>query len=456
MRLPTAHSVPCVGREPIAGNSAIFVCLYPSCCAGLVHRTDFRAMMVPGAAPFVGGGARKRWSEICSGLVVDVGRGSREFRVYPLSGSIERRRTRHGRQTRHARTQPAATGVARPDRRARRGARSRGAHTARAARIRGPASPPALSAGRSRGTPQVSAGDLLYSAVLEPGTGKALELLRGQVLRVEQIEGGQCVDFNCFNLHDYKEYMHTGRTRTLYGMHPGKGHFMWSAPPRERPMMYLLEDTVQCNDVLFPRCSAYLYESAYGLPVHTNCHDIQAEAQREYGLTPDDVHDSFNLFMRTGMGADGRGFITRQTSKPGDYVELLALIDVLAVPNVCGADLMRTSNFSIKPVRLSVRQACAAERASVPEVRRLRSQRTPADFRVKQIKVDRELRRDPSYAAEFTNVPIRCLDLPVALDAKEHALLRSSTLVEFYGGDEAAALRDIVFSWWETSYLGKL
>jgi uncharacterized protein YcgI (DUF1989 family) len=292
--------------------------------------------------------------------------------------------------------------------------------------------------------------------VLEPGTGKAIELRAGEILRIEQVEGGQCVDFNCFNLHDYKEYMHTGRTRTLYGIHPGKGHFMWSAPPRERPMMYLLDDTVECNDVLFPRCSAYLYESAYGLPVHTNCHDIQAEAQREYGLTPDDVHDSFNLFMRTGMGADGRGYITRQTSQPGDHVDLLALMDVLAVPNVCGADLMRTSNFSIKPVRLEVFQSTADERATVPEVRRLPSQRTPADFRQSRIKADRELRRDPAYAAEFANTPIRWSDLPVPLDAAERALLRSAKILGFYGGDEAAALRDIVFTWWEENYLGKL
>jgi hypothetical protein len=111
-------------------------------------------------------------------------------------------------------------------------------------------------------------------------------------------------------------------------------------------MLYILEDTVGRNDVLFPRCSAYLYESAYGYDVHTNCQDIQAEAQREYGLTPDDVHDSFNLFMCTEVTLDGAATITRQDSKPGDYVEFLALMDVLAVPNVCGADIMRTSNFS--------------------------------------------------------------------------------------------------------------
>jgi uncharacterized protein YcgI (DUF1989 family) len=301
----------------------------------------------------------------------------------------------------------------------------------------------------------MSQRELLHTSVLEPGTGKAIELLRGQVLRIEQIEGNQCVDFNCFNLHDYKEFMHTGRTRTLYGLHPGKGHSMWSAPPRERPMVYILEDTVECNDVMFPRCSAYLYESVYGLPLHTNCHDIQAEAQREYGLTPDDVHDSFNLFMHTGVGTDGEMFITRQNSGPGDHVDLLALIDVLAVPNVCGADIMKTSNFSIKPVRLSVFKATEADLAAVPPVTKLPSQRTPADFKVKNIKAERELRRDPGYVPEFTNVPIRFTDLPVPLDAEEFALLQQVKLAEIYGDRDGDALRDIVFSWWEENFLGK-
>ncbi len=56
---------------------------------------------------------------------------------------------------------------------------------------------------------------VISESVIEPGTGKAIELLQGQILRVEQIEGGQCADFNCFNLHDYKEFMHCGRTHVV-------------------------------------------------------------------------------------------------------------------------------------------------------------------------------------------------------------------------------------------------
>eukprot|EP01037_Dinobryon_pediforme_P027166 gene27166-29968_t len=207
---------------------------------------------------------------------------------------------------------------------------------------------------------------VVFEWLLAPGTGKAIELLAGQILRIEQAEGLQCVDFNAFNLHDYKEFMHCGRTRTVHGFNPSKGTFMWSAPPRERAMLYILEDTYGRNDVLFPRCSAYVYESAYGFDRHTNCHDIQAEAQREYGLTPDDVHDSFNLFMCTEVSLEGRATITRQETRAGDYVDLLALVDTLAIPNVCGADVMRTSNFALKPIKLTVFEATNSDLAAVP------------------------------------------------------------------------------------------
>jgi uncharacterized protein YcgI (DUF1989 family) len=294
---------------------------------------------------------------------------------------------------------------------------------------------------------------VLFEWVMQPGTGKAVELLAGRVLRIEQVEGLQCVDFNCFNLHDYKEFMHCGRTRTVHGFNPSKGSFLWSAPPRERALLYILEDTYGRNDVLFPRCSAYVYESAYGFDAHTSCQDIQAEAQREYGLTPDDVHDSFNVFMCTEVTLDGRATITRQETKPGDHIDLLALVDVLAVPNVCGADVMRTSNFALKPIRLTVFEATPAEIDAVPKVPLLKSQRTPKDFRNPNVKATRELRRDPSYVPEFTNVPLVLQELSVKLTAEEAAALQRVRL-PVYGDDDGAALRDVLFTWWEEKFLG--
>jgi len=289
---------------------------------------------------------------------------------------------------------------------------------------------------------------VLQELVIEPGTGKALPLARGQVLRIEQTVGRQCADFNCFNLQDYKEYMHTGRTRHMHGLHPTKGDFLWSAPPRERPMMAILADTVGTNDALYPRCSAFLFEYHYGLAVHTNCHDIQAEAQREFGLTPDDVHDSLNFFMHTGVDANGRPFIADNRAGQGDYVELLALIDVLAVPNVCGADVMATSNFELKPLRLVVAEAADEDWAGLSSLPRYRNQRTPADFKIPAIKADRELRRDPRYRPEFVNVPLRTSEVAVRLEPAETEMLRRLAATGRYGETDGEVLRHVFFSWW--------
>jgi uncharacterized protein YcgI (DUF1989 family) len=297
---------------------------------------------------------------------------------------------------------------------------------------------------------------LLDEIVIEPGTGKALELRRGQVLRIEQLVGAQCADFNCFNLHDYKEFMHTGRIRHLHGLNPSKGDFLWSAPPRERAMAAILEDTSGTNDALYPRCSAFLFEYHYGLVTHTNCHDIQAESQREYGLTPDDVHDSFNFFMHTGVDSGGRPFIADNVAKQGDYVELLALIDVLAVPNVCGADVMATSNFELKPLRLAVYEGTDEDLArfdGLPLMRSFTNQRTPADFKQPNIRADRELRREEGYKPQFTNVPIKITEVRVPLGEEDRRLLDRLRESGELGETDSEVFRYAFHGWWINRFM---
>ncbi|WP_278101852.1 urea carboxylase-associated family protein [Microbacterium proteolyticum] len=287
---------------------------------------------------------------------------------------------------------------------------------------------------------------------LLPGTGKAFEVRAGQILRVAQVDGDQCADLNVFSLHDYREAMHVGRTRTLHGIHPGEGSFLWSAPPRERAMMFVLSDSVGLNDTLFPRCSAAMYESMFGFDEHTNCADMQAEAQREYGLTPDDVHDSFNLFMDTRVNADGSIEVVHQSTPADAYVELLAVMDVLAVPNVCGNDIFRTSNYALRPLDVTVFDAAESDLARVPSLLVHRAQRTPADFAQPEIRSERTLARDPGYVPRFPRTPVTVHDVGVELTDGDLALLGVHARRDLYGDDDEAALRDIVLSWWVHSH----
>jgi uncharacterized protein YcgI (DUF1989 family) len=299
--------------------------------------------------------------------------------------------------------------------------------------------------------------ELLYETVIQPGTGKALEVLRGQVLRIEQVEdGGQCADFNCFNLHDYKEHFHTARTRHVHGLMPSTGAFLWSASPRDRPMGVIVSDTVGSNDILYGRCSAWIYDYQYGLPVHANCHDMQAEAQREYGLTPDDVHDSFNFFMNTGIDQNGHPYIGPNLARKGDYVEILALIDTLMVPNVCGADVMATNNFQYKPLRLAVFAGTPedlAKQESRAEMRGLTTQRTVDQFTLKEIRATRELTRDTSFQPQFINVRITLSEVPVSVSDSDAELLDSLVATGAFGSDRAQALRWAFHLWWIERYM---
>lgn len=299
--------------------------------------------------------------------------------------------------------------------------------------------------------------NLLWETVLNPGTGKAVEVLTGQVLRIEQVEeGGQCADFNCFNLHDYKEHFHTARTRHVHGMTPTTGAFLWSASPRDRPMAVIVTDSVGSNDIMYGRCSAWIYDYQYGLPVHANCHDMQAEAQREYGLTPDDVHDSFNFFMNTGIDSHGHPFIGPNLARKGDYVEVMALIDTLMIANVCGADVMYTNNFQYKPLRIAIYQGTEAELAEQQgraEMKKLSTQRTVDQFINKQIKATRELSRDTSYVPQFLNTPLVLEDVPVSVPEGDLELLDRLVHTGEFGKDRSEALRWVFHLWWIENYM---
>lgn len=297
---------------------------------------------------------------------------------------------------------------------------------------------------------------LLDEFVLEPATGRGIALKRGQVLRIEQIGNGQCLDFNAYNLHDYKEQFHSGRTRGLHGVNPTIGHHLWSAPPRERPMLTIIADTVGTNDVNYSRCSAFLFELHYGFEgqtAHSNCHDIFAEAIREWGLTPDDVHDSFNGFMHTSI-RDGRLHIDWTAARAGDHIEMLAQIDALAVPICCGADFGQTNNYELKGLKIAVYDGTAEDQQKLVE-HRFVHQRTPAAFRNATIKADRPLRRDPDFRPEWPwrDAVAARHPISVVLEPADQALLAQLRgMPRFHGFTDAEIVRYGFFQWFESKH----
>lgn len=184
------------------------------------------------------------------------------------------------------------------------------------------------------------------SFVIPKERGRAFEVKAGERLKVIESEGPQTVDFNAFVLPDLKEHFSAGRTRFFTGIHPRVGDSLWSNPPHERPLFTILEDTVGENDLLFPRCSRIVFEP-FGLSGHRGCQDSLQEAIAPFGLTPDDVHDTFNGFMATGVDASGGIYINLPSAQQGDYMVLECHVDCLVALSSCPAGDVHATNGGI-------------------------------------------------------------------------------------------------------------
>jgi len=312
-----------------------------------------------------------------------------------------------------------------------------------------------------RGSPGVIETDMpVYGPVREdvliPAvTGKAIPVHAGEVLRISQVKGGTCVDYNAYNLHDYKEWLDCGFNR-VRGIPVGRGTIIWTGSPRARPMQAILDHSENFHQYYQGhRCNGVMQEMEYGFVDHPNCQDTFAEAIREYGLTPDDVHDSYNLWMHTTVTPEGRRELHWNRAKANDHVDLLALIDTLSVPVVCGADTSPVSNFAPGAIRAQVFAASPSTRGLVDLVQnrfgRLRSQKTPKDFRTQQILAARELKRQPDYVPQYLPMPPEA-SLEVTLTPEAGRLLETLLVTGNYLDTKEQALLHCFLRWYNATW----
>lgn len=294
-------------------------------------------------------------------------------------------------------------------------------------------------------------GPSRLEVVLEPVTGKAVEVRRGEVFRIEQLVGGTCVDFNAFNLHDHKEFLDCGFTRSFQSFDPRTGEFIWTNAPRGRPMFGILDIADTCElDLVGHRCNRVFQELGWNEPAHPNCQDSLAEAIREYGLTPDDVHDSYNLWMATTIDPKGRRTFNWNPARKGDVIDLLAMFDVLAASCICGlGDLVGINNYGFEPVRVQVFEGSDQTRELVDRVEErwgdMEAQDRTDDIEM-PVHAARTLERDPGYVPNYRPVP-ETTKLEVDLGPEEASVVHGLLRTGVYGSDEGEALRAAFMRW---------
>jgi uncharacterized protein len=185
-------------------------------------------------------------------------------------------------------------------------------------------------------------------ARLQPQTGTAFLLAAGDRLRVIDPQGEQVADFVAFSREPRAAWLSSGRTFDYNGtLYLTTGHVLYSN--RSTPMLTIMEDTVGRHDFLYTPCSAETFALLYAeTGHHPSCLDNLVGGLASYGITLDDVPTTFNIFMNVEIQPSGALQILPPRSRPGDYIELRADMDLVVGLTACSAEM--SNNYRLKPI----------------------------------------------------------------------------------------------------------
>ena len=202
----------------------------------------------------------------------------------------------------------------------------------------------------------------IESFVLPSCSGTAFVLNRGQRLRVIEHEGKQVASLMFFNAHDHREqfmaefsgglnYAHPDRPGTHYRV--GK---LYSKVPFENVMLTMTHNEIG-DHFLGTHCTSTMME-ILGAPGHRTCTDNFSEALSQHGLSLEDVYSPsvLNAFANVRIDPRGDGTIRIEAprSERGDYIELLAEMDVLVAVSACPDDVSAMNDYACKAIGLEI------------------------------------------------------------------------------------------------------
>jgi uncharacterized protein len=184
--------------------------------------------------------------------------------------------------------------------------------------------------------------------------GRAVQVRKGQRIKVINTKGQQVVDTWAFNADDLHEFMSMEHSRVaIERIIPGIGDAL--VTNRRRPILTLVEDTSGgVHDTLFAACDRWRYEVLGCKEYHDNCSDNLAAGLAGLGLMPPETPAPLNLFMNIPVVGGNRVEVRPPVSTPGSYVTLRAEMDCIAAFSACPQDMVPVNGLAMRPTEAHV------------------------------------------------------------------------------------------------------
>jgi aminomethyltransferase len=198
---------------------------------------------------------------------------------------------------------------------------------------------------------------------IHSATAQSYFVKAGDYIQVYDVDGRQCTDFQCFSARKLdkgiEHALDVTTTRTLMGhAYPMPGLHAKYYDQDMMPLLEVIQDTCGRHDAFALACAAKYYDDI-GYPGHANCSDNFNHALAELGVGPRAGWMAINFFFNTAIDEHGAMYGDEPWSRPGDYVLLRALTDLVCVSSACPDDTSPANGWN--PTDIHIRTYDGAE-----------------------------------------------------------------------------------------------
>lgn len=184
---------------------------------------------------------------------------------------------------------------------------------------------------------------------------------KGQTIRIEDSYGQQAIDTLFYRADDFAErYSNQDTMRAQGGAYVGVGTKIISN--EGNVMLVMTADSCGRHDTSAGACSceSNTVRFGHGTKYLHACRDNFLLEVTRHGMSKRDIVPNINFFMNVPVKPNGEMTIVDGISSPGDYVELVAEMDVLCVISNCPQINNPCNGFDPTPIRVLIWDAAPA------------------------------------------------------------------------------------------------
>ncbi|MBB3659367.1 aminomethyltransferase [Rhizobium sp. BK650] len=199
---------------------------------------------------------------------------------------------------------------------------------------------------------------------IKAATASAYFVRAGEYIQIIDVYGRQCTDFQAFSARKVDKGLDLALdstvTRTLLGRsYPTPGLPSKAFDRDFEPLVEIVQDTVGRHDAFATACNSRYYDDM-GYPGHINCTDNFNAALAPYGIAGRKGWEALNYFYNTNIDHNNQLYLDEPWSRPGDYVLMRALTDLVCVSSSCPDDVDAANGWD--PTDIHVRTFSGKEK----------------------------------------------------------------------------------------------